>query len=253
MALIDAGADCAYRDETGAGAIIKACGSGCLSKNRKLLGKLVEKGASLNDQDETGLTALLVAIGRGKAEEVEKLIEAGADVNLADSEGTTPLIAAVKEKNKGIVDQLVRANADVNKIDEYNQSLDLAEGKIKKSWRRTEVSLARRSWTWPARRRACRWNAAQTALAPRAAVHGRGPAQPRRARADRRRGVSWGSDSRFGHRPSSQAWQLYLLCRSLHLDCYGAIDVTVLLGQWGGDTARRRLLRTRRKLAHARH
>jgi hypothetical protein len=103
-----------------------------LSKNRKLLGKLVEKGASLNDQDETGLTALLVAIGRGKAEEVEKLIEAGADVNLADSEGTTPLIRAVQEKNKGIVDQLVRANADVNKIDEYNQSaLDLAEGPIK--------------------------------------------------------------------------------------------------------------------------
>ena len=99
-----------------------------LSKNRKLLGKLVEKGAGLNDQDETGLTALLVAIGRGKAEEVEKLIEAGADVNLADSEGTTPLIRAVQEKNKGIVDQLVRANADVNKIDEYNQSAtDLAE------------------------------------------------------------------------------------------------------------------------------
>ena len=132
LALIDAGADCAYRDETGAGAIIKACGSGCLSKNRKLLGKLVEKGAGLNDQDETGLTALLVAIGRGKAEEVEKLIEAGADVNLADSEGTTPLIRAVQEKNKGIVDQLVRANADVNKIDEYNQSAtDLAEGEEK--------------------------------------------------------------------------------------------------------------------------
>ena len=30
LALIDAGADCAYRDETGAGAIIKACGSGLL-------------------------------------------------------------------------------------------------------------------------------------------------------------------------------------------------------------------------------
>ena len=182
------GADCAYRDETGAGAIIKACGSGCLSKNRKLLGKLVEKGASLNDQDETGLTALLVAIGRGKAEEVEKLIEAGADVNLADSEGTTPLIRAVQEKNKGIVDQLVRANADVNKIDEYNQSLRLGGGPIKSPGE--ERRSLKRSWTWPAHRRAPVGGGApdRTGTTRRRSMDG--SAQPRRARADRRRGVS---------------------------------------------------------------
>lgn len=132
LALVDAGADCAYRDENGASALMKACASGCLSKNRKILALLVEKGCDPNAQDETGLTALLIAVGRGKAEEVEKLLEAGCDCNVADSEGTTPLIRAAQEKNKGIVDQLVRGNADVNKIDEYNQSAtDLAEGPIK--------------------------------------------------------------------------------------------------------------------------
>ena len=171
----------------------------------------MEKGASLNDQDETGLTALLVAIGRGKAEEVEKLIEAGADVNLADSEGTTPFIAAVKEKNKGIVDQLVRANADVNKIDEYNQSaLDLAEGPIKevleKNGGLTGAVLDMAGTPARAPLESCARPHGDDA----AAVHGRGPAQPRRARADRRRGVSWGSIVGLGIVQSPRG-QLYLL------------------------------------------
>ena len=152
----------------------------------------MEKGASLNDQDETGLTALLVAIGRGKAEEVEKLIEAGADVNLADSEGTTPLIRAVQEKNKGIVDQFVRANADVNKIDEYNQSaLDLAEGPIKEVLEKNGGLTGRRSWTWPAlpaRAPLERLRPDRTGTTRRRSMDG--SAQPRRARAVLRRGVS---------------------------------------------------------------
>ena len=122
VALIDAGADCRYRCETGQGAVVMATESGCLSKNKHLLRMLVAKGANPDDRDETGFTALLAAVQRRKVGEVDQLLSFGAQPDLSNAEGSTALMCAAATGDKAICQRLIDGKCDVNKIDEYNCS-----------------------------------------------------------------------------------------------------------------------------------
>ncbi|KAK3271741.1 hypothetical protein CYMTET_19930 [Cymbomonas tetramitiformis] len=98
----------------------------CCQGNEAVTRALIDAGADLDYFDDTGFTALLWACEASSVQCVKMLLEAGADVNIKTSGGATPLIMACDLSNPSqdlqIIDELIKAGASVNAVDEQKAS-----------------------------------------------------------------------------------------------------------------------------------
>ncbi|KAL1875214.1 hypothetical protein Daus18300_003285 [Diaporthe australafricana] len=117
--LIEAGADCNTRTETGVTPIISASSWRrreivlALLKHRKLAGfDAQEEEDQIDAQDEEDHTALHAAVVRGHIKVVELLLEQKANVRIRDNKGRSALHLASLQGNEAIVKMLLSTKAD---------------------------------------------------------------------------------------------------------------------------------------------